>query len=59
MKIIDAFWEERNLGVKSFEIVVSEDDTMHDFLCQEKRLIENGAKFILLKAPVNVADFLF
>ncbi len=59
MEIIDAYWEERNLGVKSYEVILSQEDTMEDFILQEKRLIENGAKFIVVKSPVNVPDFIF
>lgn len=59
MKIIDAFWEKRNLGVTSYEIVVSEEDTIQEFLNQEKTLVEQGAKYIVAKVPVNLPDFLF
>lgn len=59
MEIIDAYWEERNLGVKSYEIILSQEDTMEDFILQEKRLIENGTKFIVVKSPVNVPEFIF
>lgn len=59
MEIIDTYWEERNLGVKSFEIVLSKDDNIEEFLYQEKFLLENGAKYIVVKAPVNVSEFLF
>ena len=59
MEIIDTYWEGRNLGVKSFEIVLSKDDNMKEFLHQEKLLLEHGAKYIVVKAPVNVSEFLF
>jgi len=36
MEIIDAYWEERNLGVKSYEVILSQEDTMEDFILQEK-----------------------
>jgi len=59
MEIIDTYWEERNLGVKSYEVILSQEDTMEDYILQEKRLIENGAKFIVVKSPVNVSEFIF
>ncbi|MEK7399704.1 MAG: hypothetical protein AAB116_22405 [Candidatus Poribacteria bacterium] len=60
MEIIDAHWDDENLGVKSFEIVLSSHDKMSDFLLHEEQLIvEKNARYIVVKAPVNVPDFLF
>ena len=60
MKVIDAHWDERNLGVKTFEILLSRDDRLEDFLAEEKRLIEReGAQHLVVKIPVNCPRFLY
>ena len=37
MKIIDAIWEKRNLGVSSYEVVIEAEDSASDI---EKKLEE-------------------
>ncbi len=59
MEIIRTNWEERNLGLISFEVILAKGDTLQNFLEQEKILIEKGAKYIAVKAAVNDSDFLF
>lgn len=59
MNVVDAFWEKRNLGIKSCEIMLSKDDTVADFLRQEQIILENGAKYIVVKTNVGLSDFLF
>lgn len=59
MNITDAFWEYRNLGVKTFEISVSTEDTVENLLKEEQNLIEQGAQYLVLKVPVNMPAFIF
>ena len=60
LEIIEAYWDEENLGLKSFEIILSSSDSVEEFFQEEKKLIEeSGAKYIVVKTPVNVTDFLF
>ena len=59
MKIIDAYWEENNLGLKSYEIILTQDDDINEFLLKEKQLRADGAGYIVAKVPVNVGTFLF
>ncbi len=58
MEITHAHWEQRNLGVRSYEIKLSAKDTMEDFLLSERQLRDEGAEHIVVKAPVNTAEFL-
>ena len=59
MRSTETPWEERTLGLKSYEIVLAEDDTIEEFLRHEGSLIEKGARYILARVPVNMADFFF
>lgn len=59
MKIIDAIWEQRNIGVKTFEIEVAPTDTLDDFKLSENQLISGGAEYLVVKLPVNMPKFIF
>lgn len=59
MRITETFWEQRNLGLKSFEIILKETDAIQDFLHYEQEIIDNGAKYIVVKIPVNCPMLLF
>lgn len=59
MKIIDAVWEKRNLGVHAFEVQVEGKDSFEEFIREEKEALDQGAEYIVVKAPVNLPDFLW
>jgi hypothetical protein len=60
MEIVDAHWDERNLGLKTFEIILSDTDSLADFLREEERLIrEKGARYLVLKTQANKPELLF
>lgn len=48
MKIIDAYWEKRNLGVDCMEIVLQEDDSISEV---EEQLLRLKAGYLVLKIP--------
>ena len=51
MKIIDAIWEKRNLGVTTNEVIFESKDSIESFL-DNKDFIENK-EYIVLKVPFN------
>jgi hypothetical protein len=56
MKIIDAIWEERNLGLKTFEVIVSEEDSWKDL----KDVIEKlSYEYLVIKIPPSRTDLMF
>ena len=55
MKIIDAIWEKRNLGVSSYEVVIEAEDSASDI---EKKLAELDADYIVVKVPTEHSDVL-
>lgn len=60
MNIIDAHWDKKNLGVKTYEVIFSDNDTINDFVEVEKDLIQNKkAKYLVLKIPANNSELLF
>lgn len=59
MKVIETHWEQKNLGMKSYEVVLTSEDSVSEFLKLEQELVKRGAKYIVLKAPINRPDFLF
>lgn len=54
MKIVDAHWEKRNLGVNCHEILVEEKDTFSSFMENEQLL--KTTEYLVLKVPVNRFD---
>ncbi len=56
MKVIDAFWEQRNLGVQTKEIVIEENDRL-ELVKNELRNIE--AEYMVVKIPAGKMDFMF
>ena len=56
MEIIEAVWEKRNIGLRTFEIEISENDT-----CEElKESIENlQFDYLVVKIPPSRTDFIF
>ena len=59
MKIIHATCEQENLGVNAYETLLSLDDTLDDYTREEARLLAEGARYLVVKAPVNDAQWLF
>lgn len=59
MKIIEAFWEQRNLGVKAFEIVITSENRFEDFVAAEKDILAKNAEYIVVKIPVNLREFIW
>ena len=54
-----ATWERENLGTEAYELFLNADDSIEEFENEEKRLIELGAKYIVVKTPVNVQHLIF
>jgi hypothetical protein len=50
MKIVDASWEEKNIGLKTCEIVFERGDTFEEYLSSN---IENNYQFSVVKIPVG------
>ena len=56
MKIVDAYWEKRNLGLDCVEISIELSDTATEF---ESRLKNIDAPYTVVKVPSNKSDILF
>ena len=56
MKMIDAEWEQRNLGVSAVEIEVEPNDSFEDF---QRALSGCDARYLVAKISVSRSDFLF
>lgn len=59
MKIIDAIWEKRNLGFKTTEILIQAGDKIEDYSLVEKEIIDNQTKYIVVKTPVNLKEYIW
>jgi hypothetical protein len=53
MKIIDAYWEKKNLGIDTKEIIVSSLDTASDLRESIGSLSSDAKKYVVVKAPVK------
>lgn len=56
MNIIDAIWEQRNLGVTCIEVAVENKDTLADV---KNRLRELSAQYMVIKVPAGRTDVMF
>ena len=56
MKIVDAFWEKRNLGLNCTEITVEADD---DVEAVEKAVNENASEYTVVRVPACKSDAMF
>ncbi len=56
MKIVDAIWEKRNLGVDTIEIQAEDNDTRQEII---KTLSEINADYAVVKIPTQMTDILF
>ena len=54
MKIIDAFWEKRNLGVDCTEITINKEDTV--FQLEDVNELLNTIEYIVVKVPFGRLD---
>lgn len=59
MRTTHAVWERENIGVDAYEIALDAVDTPDMLVEEEKRIIEAGAEYIVLKTPVNCPKLLF
>lgn len=50
MKIVNTFWEERNTGLRTCEIIFNEGDTIEDFLIKKT---DNEFQYSVVKIPSN------
>jgi hypothetical protein len=57
MKIIDAFWEKRNLGIESKEIILSNSDSLSDIESVLNSLL-SARYYIVVKIPIRKPDFI-
>lgn len=54
MKIINAFWEQRNLKMNSYEVELEHDDDLNQIELEIKKLV--GAQYIVFKVPIGCLD---
>lgn len=54
MKITDAFWEKRNLGVSCKEIIIEDKDKTESL--RELKQMQNSTEYLVIKAPPNRID---
>lgn len=59
MKSIHAVWELENLGVDAWEISMEAQDAPELLAAEEKRLASGGARYLVVKTPVNCPKLLF
>jgi hypothetical protein len=57
MKIIDAFWEKRNLGVETKEIILSGTDSLLD-VENVLNSLSSAKRYIVVKIPAGKPDFI-
>lgn len=54
MKIIDAHWDNENLGYKTYEFILDSDDKLEDFRKKEGQLISSSENmYLVVKVPTN------
>lgn len=56
VKVIDAIWEERNLGLKTFEVIVSEEDSWKNLKDTIEKL---SYEYLVIKIPPSRTDLMF
>ena len=56
MRVIDAFWEKRNLGVETVEINIDINDKIEDI---KKAIEEVKAEYVVVKVPAGYIDAMF
>lgn len=58
MKVVHATWEKRNLGVETYEITLTNDDTTQALIEAEQQLKAEKAQYLVVKTPVGNPSFL-
>ena len=55
MKIVDAVWEKRNLGVTTCEVTIEQEDTLEEVnsACDD---LSNRYEYLVFKIPSNRSD---
>ena len=53
MKIVNAVWEKRNIGVTTIEITIDKTDAISDI---EKMLMDTEAEYIVVRLPIDKID---
>jgi hypothetical protein len=56
VRIIDAVWEQRNLGVSCVEVAIETNDTVADV---KDRLPQLSAQYLVIKVPAGRSDVMF
>lgn len=56
MQIVDAVWEQRNLGVSCIEITVEDEDTVESI---KKQVSEHQTQYMVVKVPPCRTDVMF
>lgn len=59
MKTTHAVWELENIGANAWEIMLDSSDTPEMLAEEEKRIIAEGADYIVVKTPVNCQQLIF
>lgn len=54
MKIIDAVWEKRNLGVSTLEVTIEENDMIDDVV---SKLSEIESEYVVVKCPIAKFEY--
>jgi len=55
MKIVDAVWEERNMGISSTEVILESGDTVADL----KQLNKISSNYQVVRCPITKTDLMF
>ena len=56
MKVVDAYWEKRNLGVSTTKFIIEDHDTIDEI---KENLSNCNSHFQVLRLPYNLTQFLF
>ncbi len=59
MKTVHAIWELENIGVDAWELSLEASDTPESVAAEEKRITALGARYIVVKTPVNCPALIF
>ena len=59
MKTVHAVWELENIGANAWEILLDAADTPEMLAEEEKRIIAEGAEYIVVKTPPNCPQLIF
>jgi hypothetical protein len=57
MKIVDAYWEKRNLGVETKEIIVSASDNISDLKEVLRSFSSVSNSYIIVKIPTGIPEY--